>query len=72
MALSLLFAIPGIALMLANYLLFGLGLLMLGWWIYERAGLRDSTSLTDVLLVAGGIGALKVIWEFVAQALNRL
>lgn len=67
LALMMALAIPGLMMLATPYLPLGLVFLWLGWWIYERSGMRDGDGFITLVLVLGGIGALAVVGQFLLQ-----
>jgi hypothetical protein len=72
LALALALSIPGILLLATEVRLLGLLLIVAGWWVYERSGLRQGDGLITFLTVAGGLGVLLMFAEAAWQALQRL
>ncbi len=50
--------VPGLVLLATPALPLGLLMMWLGWWIYERSGMRSSDAFITVVMVLGGIGAV--------------
>lgn len=62
--------VAGLVLLATPLLPLGLGLLWLGWWVYERSAIPDSDALVSVLMVVGGAGALATICQFIWQRIT--
>jgi len=56
--LLVILVVPGLVLLATPALPLGLLLIWLGWWIYERSGMRSSDAFVTVVMVSGGIGAV--------------
>lgn len=73
MFLALLLTIPGILLLATPALPAGLLMIVAGWWVYERSGLRESETFATILLLLGGLGAMMVVvqaaWQWVVRTL---
>lgn len=67
LALMMVFAILGLMMLATPYLPLGLLFLWVGWWIYERSGMRDGDGFITLLMVLGGLGALAVVVQFLLQ-----
>jgi len=65
-------AIPGLVLLATPALPVGLGMLWLGWWIYERSSLPNGDEFITVLMVLGGIGAAIPVVQFAWQRITAL
>lgn len=72
LALALGLTIPGLLLLSTPALPLGLLLILAGWWVSERAGLRGGDGLITAVMVLGGLGVAMAFVEFALQALHRL
>lgn len=72
LALGLGLTIPGLLLLATPLLPLGLLLVLAGWWVYERSGLRGGDGLITLTMLAGGLGVAMVFAQAAWEALQRL
>ena len=67
LAIAIALCITGILLLATPALALGLVMLMAGWWVYEKSGLKGGDGFITLLMVLGGFGCAAVIAEFIWQ-----
>lgn len=72
LTLTLLLFVPGMLMLASQFLPLGLVLMWCGWWVYERSGMRGGDGLAASVLALGGLGALAIALQFIAERLHLI
>jgi hypothetical protein len=67
LAIAIALCVCGILLLATPALALGLAMMLAGWWVYERSGLRGGDGFITLLMVLGGLGCAAVVAEFILQ-----